>query len=103
MVVPTLSSRVEQGDKNAVQWVQTGEVWPFVLVAIRTREAKVLDVIGAPVLSRNDVLDVERCEFRVHLPSPTILAPIFRPLANVFPSGGVHLSPVRPIRPLPWL
>jgi hypothetical protein len=49
---------MKEWDQIAGEWVDSGEVAPFVQVALRTRERKILHVIGAAVLSGSDVLDL---------------------------------------------
>ena len=51
-------------------------------VAFRTGQGKVVETVCSAMFTRNDVLDVQRNEWRINLPSLAILATTFRPLAN---------------------
>ena len=82
VVFPPLLARVEQLGDRAGERVNAGQVGAFVEIAVDAREAEIGLIIGAAVLARADVLDVEGGERRVILMQVAILAAVCRPLAH---------------------
>ena len=82
MVFPSLLARVEQLGDRAGERVNARQVGAFAEVAVDAREAKIGFVIGAAVLARADVLDVQGRERRVILMQVAILAAVRGPLAH---------------------
>ena len=72
MVLPPLPPRVEQFGHGTGIRVNAGEIWTFMEVAIDARQTKVVLVIGAAVLARADMLDVERGQRRIFLTQTTV-------------------------------
>ena len=82
VILPSLLARVEQLSDRAGARVNAGQVGAFVEIAVDAREAEVGFVIGAAMLARTDVLDVQGGEWRVVLMQVAILAAVGRPLAH---------------------
>ena len=80
--LPSLLARVEQLGDRAGERVNARQVGTFAEVAVDAREAEVRFIIGAAVLVRADVLDVEDRERRVILMQVAILAAVRGPLAH---------------------
>lgn len=62
VIVPFVFSRMEQLRDFFGLRINTGQVRPFVQIAIDTREGKIIQIIGAAVDSGNDVFDMESGE-----------------------------------------
>ena len=82
MILPSLLARVEQLGDRAGERVNAGQVGAFVEIAVDAGEAEIGCVIGAAVLARTDVLDVQGGERGVILMQVAILAAVGRPLAH---------------------
>ena len=82
VILPSLLARVEQLSNRAGKWVNAGQVGAFVEIAVDAGEAEIGCVIGAAVLARTDVLEVEGGERGVILMQVAILAAVGRPLAH---------------------
>ena len=82
MIFPPLLARMKEGGDSARERVNAGEVGAFAQIAVYAREAEVEFVIGAAVLARADVLDVEGGERRVILMQAALLAAVRGPLAH---------------------
>ena len=63
--------------------VETGEIRALVQIALMTRPCQVLQIIGPPVLPRDDMLHVKRVEAVVTLVQAAVLATIARPKADL--------------------
>ena len=59
VVVPYITPRMKEGRDLVRLGINTCKVGPLVQVAMVTGEGEVLRVIGAPVLLRNDVLNMK--------------------------------------------
>lgn len=88
MVVPRMTTRVEQGFDSTCQRVDTGEVRPLVEVALRARQGKILFVVPPTMLLCDDVLDLIRDEGLIGLAGVAIFAAVARSLADTLPRGG---------------
>ena len=77
-----LLARVEQPGERAGERVNAGQVGAFVEIAVDAREAEIGLIIGAAVLARADVLEVQGRERRVILMQAAILAAVRGPLAH---------------------
>jgi len=88
MARPRLTPRVKEGDDFPLK--ESGEVCAFRGVALRTCQAKVLRVVAAAVLPRNDVLNVKRQEVGIVLMNPTVLASAFGAAPYKRASRGVN-------------
>ncbi len=62
MVLPPLTTWMEELDDFLRLGIDTGEIGAFVKVAVDTCESEILDIVGAAMLFGNDVLDVESSE-----------------------------------------
>ena len=82
MILPSLLARMKECGDSAGERVNAREVGAFAQVAVYAREAEIGFVIGAAVLARADVLDVEGGEWRVILMQATILTAVHGPLAH---------------------
>ena len=82
MILPPLLARMKECGDSAGERVNACEVGAFAQVAVYAREAEVGFVIGAAVLARTDVLDVEGGEWRIILMQAAILAAVRGPLAH---------------------
>lgn len=82
VILPSLLARVESFGDGAGERVNARQVGAFVEVTVDAREAEIGFVIGAAVLARADVLDVQGGERRVILMQVAILATVGRPLAH---------------------
>lgn len=59
MLIPLLSSRIEQTHNRAGLRIDAGKVAPFVKIAVGTCHSEVVEFAAAAMLSRDDVLDVK--------------------------------------------
>jgi len=76
MLGPDLLPGVEQFYDRSRLRIDPSQIAAFVKIAIRAREAKVLQVRIATMLAWNDMLDMERNERRLTLTTLTILTTI---------------------------
>lgn len=89
MLVPVVQPRMKHAREHPGFWVQSGKVCSFAQIAVVTGERKISGSIGAPMLSREDVLDVEN-ERLTLLWQGAILAVIVRTAADELAEGSVH-------------
>ena len=82
VILPLLLARVEQLGDGAGERVNARQIGAFVEIAVDAREAEIGFVIGAAVLARADVLDVQGGERGVILMQVAILAAVRGPLAH---------------------
>ncbi len=65
VVVPIVDSWIEQKGFVTGLGINSGDIWPFVIVALKTRKAQIL-LDGVPVhLLGNDMVDLKRCRVEV--------------------------------------
>jgi len=67
MLIPMLGAWIEKRNHIARFGIKTGEVRPFVQVAVIAREREILRLVVTAVLPRNDVFDVKPREGRMLL------------------------------------
>ena len=60
MIAPYISTRVEQCHYGTRVWIDARKIWAFVGVATVAGERESVEIVGATVLPRDDMLDVER-------------------------------------------
>ena len=63
-------------------WIDSGEVWPFMKVAVMTRERQICRSARAPMLPRDNVFEMETIEGFIILMNMAILTSIARALLN---------------------
>jgi hypothetical protein len=90
---PFISARIEKSRQVAGAGVYAGEVRAFMMVAVVASESEVGHVIGAMVLQRRDVLNMEG-DHVMPLVDLAILTAVAGPRANVTTGLGVHQPPV---------
>lgn len=59
MLFPSILSRMIQGHELAVGRIDSGNVRPFRKIAIDAGDRKILGVVVAAMLQRNDVIDLQ--------------------------------------------
>jgi hypothetical protein len=59
MLIPSLSSRVEQQRDFVGKWVKSSLIWPFGRIAATTGKTQVIRVVASTVLLRAYVLDLK--------------------------------------------
>lgn len=89
MLVPVVLPWMKQSRERAGFRVQSGKIRSFAQIAVMTGERKIVGSIGTPMLSREDVLDVEN-ERLTLLWQGAILAVIVRAAADELAEGSVH-------------
>ena len=82
VILLSLLARLEQLGDGTGERVNARQVGAFVEIAVDAREAEIGCVIGAAVLARADVLEVQGGERGVILMQVAILAAVGRPLAH---------------------
>jgi len=94
MNVPLVAPRVEKRYDFSRFRINAGDVWPFVVVAGKARQAEVVGRSAAVVLSRNDMIDLEgkSVEGLRYLATLTTVA---GPLPNQVLQGAFHALSVR--------
>ena len=90
MIIPLLLARVKQWGDFAGLRINAREIGAFAQVAVNAREAEVRLVVGAAVLARADVLDVQGGEGRVVLMKLAILAAIRSAPTHQGARRGIH-------------
>ena len=81
MFVPTVLARVKQGNEilfASTLKIDRRDVWPLLQIAMQATEAKIIFVINATMLLRDNVINLAR-EDRCSLRQATILASLPRP------------------------
>jgi hypothetical protein len=56
---PAVSTRVKQPHQLASIWIQAGDVWSLVMIAVSTRKRKVVAVTLTSMLNGNNMLDMK--------------------------------------------
>jgi hypothetical protein len=72
VIGPDVTPGVEQANNIACLRINSGQIGALVQVALRASQGEVIGIIGATMLARDDVLDVET-QFGKHLRQPAIL------------------------------
>ena len=81
MFLPLVLPRMKKRGQFPCQRIDACDVWPFVVVAMKTYISKVLASGPAPVLVRNYMVNLEGC-FRITIREQTILTPAASASAN---------------------
>ncbi len=99
VIVPDISSGIEQSRKGTVQWVASGDIRAFRCIAVKTRPRQIFQLVTPLMLDRDDVVHDERLDEPVAV-STAILATVRRPVAHRMSQFLVHgVSPERlPLR-----
>ena len=90
MVLPDLSSWMVQRDNLVSVIVNTGKVRAFVKAASVASERKIVGIVAAAVLARNDVVDMKRAKWRVTLSQPAVFAAMAGALPYSSADGTLH-------------
>ena len=80
---------MEESNKLACVWISSRDVWAFAPIAVKTREGEVLKYSLAPMLTCDDVIDVEGQGIEVD-GNVTILASALGPLPDLPDNFLVH-------------
>jgi hypothetical protein len=88
--LPPVAARMEESHDLIRHRINSGQVRPFVEVAMMTRKREVRRIVGATVLPGDNVFDVKRHEREVRLSEPAILAALSCSLADELANRGVR-------------
>lgn len=95
MLVPLVEPWIEQPHDFTGIGINAGQIASLMEIALRAGECQVVEIVGAVVLSRNDMFNLQRDQGRYLLPALAIFATVCRPLPDGVPRCGVHsLRPV---------
>ncbi len=90
VIAPHVGARMKQGHHSARFGIDAGKIWPFVGVAPVTRERESGRIVGASVLLRNYVFDMESDEGSRLLRHAAILTRIPCAFSDRFTQSLVH-------------
>ena len=90
MLVPAIVSGMKESGQLPRLWIEPRQIARLFEIAVRTRESEIVEVVVSAVLSRNDVLDLQRDERRLFLPPPAILAAVLSTVTDRHPLPGIH-------------
>jgi hypothetical protein len=90
MVIPPIATRVKERRHLAGVGIDPRQIASLVEIAFGTRQRKIIRIVGAPMFSRDDMLNVERDEGRRRLPAAAIFATIVCPGTDSRPRCGIH-------------
>lgn len=91
MLVPIVRSGMEKSRDLSVIGVQTRDVWSLGIVAGKARKRQVVGLGGSAMLSRNDMINLER-QVVIDLRNPAVFARLLRPLPNQSLGCCIHAS-----------
>jgi hypothetical protein len=93
MARPALATRMEKTHDFAGLRVDPGEIWAFMVVIVMTGQRKIVRIVAAAVLLRDNVLDMEAIEWLVVLMDSAVLAAVAGAAPDQFAGLGVHPLP----------
>ena len=89
VILPFIIPRMEKACDLARVGVDAGKIGALVVVALRTGESQIFQLIGAAMLAGDDVIDV-KSQGRVSLRQAAVFTAFASPLAHELPRGVVH-------------
>lgn len=87
---PTIAPGMEQWCDAAGLRIKSGQIWPFVQIAVNASQSQILRIIRSTVCFGNDVLYVECRQRGIILAKMTILAAVSRSFSNAGSRPLVH-------------
>jgi hypothetical protein len=58
---PLIKTRIEQANNTSTIWINTGNIGPFEAIAVNAGQGEVAEFGFSSVLSRKNVIYLERC------------------------------------------
>ena len=81
--------RMEKASDLARVGVNSGKIGALVAIAFRTGESQIFQIIGAAMLTGDDVVDV-KSQGGMSLRHPAVFTAFASPLAHELPGGVIH-------------
>ena len=90
LIPPEIAPRMEQPHHFVGVGIETGEVGALVQITMMAGPREVLKIVRAPMLSRDDMLDVESVIAVMLLAQTAVFTPVVRPLPDALPKLQIH-------------
>ena len=90
MLLPDLSSRIENRDEFIGLWIDNRQVWSLEPITVRTGKCEIVHMVAAVMLLGSHMFDVEGEEGCRGLRKLTVLTPAACSASDVLAGGGIH-------------